>query len=115
MQAQRLDDVGAVLKVERMVGVGVGGKQLPGGGQLLDVVKAIADVGGGDVGAVTVFLLQLGGGGFAGQPLVDQGDGVVGNIVYGVYAAAVHVQNNVVAAEFVLMNHCLLLCLFLFL
>ena len=115
MQAQCLDDVGAVLEVERMVGVGVGGKQLPGGGQLLDVVKAIADVGGGDVGAVTVFLLQLGGGGFAGQPLVDQGDGVVGNIVYGVYAAAVHVQNNVVAAEFVLMNHCLLLCLFLFL
>ena len=56
MQAQRLDDVGAVLKVERMIGVGVGGKQLPGGGQLLDVVKAIADVGGGDVGAVTVFL-----------------------------------------------------------
>ena len=98
VQAQCLNDVGAVFKVERMVGVGVGRKQLPGGGQFFDIVKAIVDIGGGDVGAACVFLFQLGGGVLTGQTLVDQGDGVVGHIVHGVYAAAVHVQHDVVAA-----------------
>ena len=105
VQAQCLNNIGTVFKVKRMVGVGVGRKQLPCGGQLFNVVKAIADVGGGDVGAVCVFLFQLGGGILAAQPLVDQCDGIVGNIVHSVYAAAVYVQYNVVAAEFILMNH----------
>ena len=61
------------------------------------------------LGAACVFFGKGGGGLLPAAALVDQGDGIVGNIVYGVHAAAVHVQNNVVAAEFILMNHCLLL------
>ena len=44
MQAERLDHIGTVFKVKGVVGVGIGRKQLAGGGQLVNVVQHIIDV-----------------------------------------------------------------------
>ena len=46
--------LGAVFEVKGVVGAGVGRKQLARGGQLVDVVEHVADVGGGHIGAVRV-------------------------------------------------------------
>ena len=98
VQAERLDDVGAVFEVKGVVGVGVGRKQLTRGGQLVDIVQHVVDVTLGHVGAVCVFFGKGGGGLLPAAALVDQGDGVIGYIVHRVYAAAVHIQHDIVAA-----------------
>ena len=59
---ERLDHVGTVFKVKGVVGVGVRRKQLPGCRQLVDIVKAIVDVGGGHIGAPGILLGQNFGG-----------------------------------------------------
>ncbi len=105
VQAQSLDHGAALFELKSLVGVGVGGKQLAGGGQLVDVVKAVGDVRGGHFGMPGVFLRQqlfrLG----AGMPCVDEGNGIIGQLVHSVNAAAVHIDHNVVAAKLVLMDH----------
>ena len=105
MQAERLHHVGPVLEIKGVVGVGVGGKELALLGQLVDVVQAVLDVGGGHLVVACVFLGQRVGGLGPGLAFVNQGDGVIRHIVHGVHAAAEHVQHNVVAAQFVLMDH----------
>ena len=110
VQAKGLDHIGPVLEIKGMVGVGVGGKQLALGGQLVNVVQAVPDIGGGHVGAAGILFLQRGGGFFPGVPGVDQSDGVIGHIVHRVHAAAEHVQHDVVTAQFVLMDHGLTPC-----
>ena len=98
VQAERLDDVGAVFEVKGVVSVGVGRKQLACGGQLVDIVQHVVDVTLGHVGAACVFFGKGGGGLLPAAALVDQGDGVIGYIVHRVYAAAVHIQHDIVAA-----------------
>ena len=98
MQAERLDHIGTVFKVKGVVGVGIGRKQLAGGGQLVNVVQHVADVGGGHIGAVRVLFGKGCCSLLPAAALVDQGDGVIGDIIHRVYAAAVDIQHNVVTA-----------------
>ena len=54
VQAERLDHVGTVLEVKRMVGVGVRRKQLAGGGRLVNIIQAVVDVGLCYIGAARI-------------------------------------------------------------
>ena len=76
VQAERLDNIGAVFEVKGVVGVGVGRKQLARGGQLVDVVEHVADVGGGHIGAIRVLFGEGCSSLLPAAALVDQGDGV---------------------------------------
>ena len=105
VQAQGLDHIGTVLEVEGVAGVSVGGEQLALLRQFVDVVQAVRDVGGGHIVPARVLLGQGRGGLRAGAAAVDRGDGVVGDVLHGVHAAAEHVQHDVVAAQFILMDH----------
>ena len=98
MQAERLDHIGTVFKVKGVVGVGIGRKQLAGGGQFVNVVQHIVDVGGGHIGAVSIFFGQGFGGLLPAAALVDQGDGVIGDIIHRMHAAAVDIQYDIVTA-----------------
>ena len=98
MQAERLDHIGTVFKVKGVVSVGIGRKQLAGGGQLVNVVQHIVDVGGGHIGAVRVLFGEGCSSLLPAAALVDQGDGVIGDIVHRMHAAAVDIQHNVVTA-----------------
>ena len=109
VQAERLDHIGPVLEVKGVVGVDVLGKQLALGGQLVDVVQAVRDVGLGHVGAARVLGGQGGRGLVPGLALVNEGDGIVGHVVHGVDAAAEYVHHDVVTAQLVLMDHGILL------
>ena len=105
MQAQRLDHGAALFELESLVLVGIGSKELSGCGQLVDVVKAVGDIGSGHLGMIGVLFCQqffrLG----AGMPGVDEGDGIVGELIHRMDTTAVHVDHNVVAAKLVLMDH----------
>ena len=98
VQAERLDNVGAFFEVKGVVGVGVGRKQLARGGQLVDVVEHVADVGGGHIGAVRVLFGEGCSSLLPAAALVDQGDGVIGDVIHRMHAAAVDIQHNVVTA-----------------
>ena len=105
MQAEGLDHSGAVFEVEGVGLVDIGGEKAAVGGELVDVGQAVGDLGFGDLGVVAVFGQQLLGDLGAGGAGVHQGDGVVGQLVHRVDAAAVHIHHDVVAVEFVLMDH----------
>ena len=105
MKAERLDHGRAVFEIKGPVGVDILGEELSGGGQLLNIVKAVLDVGGGNLGVGAVFFRQQRGGLGAGMPGIDQGDGVIGQLIHRVDAAAVNVQNNIITVKFVLMDH----------
>ena len=98
VQAECLDNVGAVFEVKGVVGVGVGRKQLARGGQLVDVVEHVADVSGGHIGAVRVLFGEGCSSLLPAAALVDQGDGVIGDVIHRMHAAAVDIQHNVVTA-----------------
>ena len=98
MQAERLDHIGTVFKVKGVVGVGIGRKQLAGGGQFVNVVQHIVDVGGGHIGAVRVLFGEGCSSLLPAAALVDQGDGVIGDVIHRMHAAAVDIQHNVVTA-----------------
>ena len=98
MQAERLDHIGTVFEVKGVVGVGIGRKQLAGGGQLVNVVQHIVDVGGGHIGAIRVLFGEGCSSLLPAAALVDQGDGVIGDIIHRMHAAAVDIQHNVVTA-----------------
>ena len=95
VQAERFDNVGAVFEVKGVVGVGVWRKQLARGGQL---VEHVADVGGGHIGAVRILFGEGCSGLLPAAALVDQGDGVIGDVIHRMHAAAVDIQHNVVTA-----------------
>src|SRR5699024_4795941 len=80
-------------------------EELAGRLELVNVCKAILNIGGGDLGVVGVALGQGGGGGRAAVAGVQQRDRVIGHIVHRVHAAAVHIEHNVVSVELVLVNH----------
>ena len=105
MQAECLDNGGTILEVKGMVSVNIFGKQLAIGLQFFDIVKAVVDVFGGHFGMVSIFLCQQVGSFCAGVAGIDQSDGGIRQFVYGVNAAAVDIQHNVVAVEFILMDH----------
>lgn len=93
VQAQRLDHIGAVLEVKGVAGVGVRGKELSLRRQLVDILKHIRHIlrGGG------IFFAQLRGNLLTRHSFFQQADGVIGQLVHRMDAAAVHVQHNVVA------------------
>ena len=98
MQAERLDHIGTVFKVKGVVGVGIGRKQLAGGGQLVNVVQHIVDVVCRDIGAVRVLFGEGCSSLLPAAALVDQGDGVIGDVIHCMHAAAIDIQHNVVTA-----------------
>ena len=98
MQAECLDNGGTILEVKGMVSVNIFGKQLAIGLQFFDIVKAVVDVFGGHFGMVSIFLCQQVGSFCAGVAGIDQSDGGIRQFVYGVNAAAVDIQHNVVTA-----------------
>ena len=79
-----------------MVGVGVRRKQLVNGGQLVNIIQAVVDVGLCYIGAARI-LCQRGGGLLPHVARVNQGgDGVIRHIVHRVHAAAGDIQHNIV-------------------
>ena len=50
------------------------------------------------LGAACVFFGKGGGGLLSAAALVDQGDGVIGDVIHRMHAAAVDIQHNVVTA-----------------
>ena len=80
------------------------GEELAGGFQGVDVLQAGQDLPLVHVRPVAVLGQDLGDDGLPGGGLV-QGDDVIGHLVHQVDRAAVHVQDDVVAVEFVLMDH----------
>ena len=91
MEAEGLDHGAAVLEVECLVGVGVLREQLPRLGQSVDIRQTFPDLFPGIAALQKGFRLR------AALSLVQQGDGIVGQLVHGVDAAAVDVQNDIVS------------------
>ena len=80
------------------------GEELPGGLQGVDVLQAGQNLPLVHVRPVAVLGQHPGDDLLPGGGLV-QGDDVIGHLVHQVDRAAVHVQDDVVAVEFVLMDH----------
>ena len=104
VQAQRLDHGAAVLEVKGLVGVHVLGKELACGLQLLHIGQAVLDLLPGDLRQMGI-LLQQGGDQRLPPGGLVAGDDVVGQVVHRVHRAAVHIQHDVVAVQFVGMDH----------
>ena len=104
MQAQRLDIVAALFEVERHIGVHIFAVELAGFLQRAHILNAVPQVLLGNIWTVAV-LFQHPAHDLVFRGLGVEGDNVIGYLVHHVHRAAVHVQHDVVAVQFILMDH----------
>ena len=104
MQAESLDIVAALFEIKSHIGVYIFAVQFAGLLQRLDIRQTVTDLRLGHIRAIAVFLkhpphdLVL-------RRLRIQSDHIVCHLVHHVDRAAVHIQHDVIAVEFVLMDH----------
>ena len=104
VQTQRLDNRIALFEIKREVLVLVGGKKLSCVLQLLYIVDAVGYLLFCYLGIIGVFL-QHGGDDLLSAAVLEHCDHVIGEIIHYMDAAAVDIENNIIAVEFILVYH----------
>ena len=105
MQAQGLDHPGGLLLQAARHGLkGVGGEKLPRVPERCHLVVALLQVPAGDTLPAGVLFCC---GADDGLPVaaLKEGDHIVGHLVHHMHGAGADVQHDVVAAQFILMDH----------
>ncbi|EJX07055.1 hypothetical protein EVA_04837 [gut metagenome] len=109
MQTQSLDHGAAILKVKSLVRVGVLSEEATVAAQFLNGFEATADLFGSYLRLIGILCEQFIGDFLLALASIDQSNGVISQFVYCVNTAAVNIQHDVVAVQFVLMDHLVLL------
>ena len=111
MKAQRLDDGVARLEVKGQMLVGVGGKQLALGLQVLRALQDRPDLALRHLRLAAV-LFQHGGNDLPGAVALVHGDDVIGQVVHHMDGAAVHIQHDIITIELITVDHSFTLSLY---
>ena len=105
MQAQSLHNSGGLfLQFSRHIFKGIGRKKLSAVPKRFDLTVALLNIFSGNISASRVFFLHNLKYVLAAM-LFKHTDNIVGNIIHRVNGAGADIQNDIVAAQLILMNH----------